>query len=428
MQLSKFRLQQHLSAQHYLGALSPDTSLSKTVQLVAEHFSTPVVQVNVLTAADQVTIAVIGGALGAKPRVDSLCTQVVSEGQVIFLSDIAAVPPQLAHIKAYLGVPLTGREGLVIGALCVLDTAPRDFGAEDVHYLQRVAEVVEDQLELMRRLGTVPYGPTGKAAELTSAVHEGQIVPYYQPIVDLATGEIRAVEALARWQHPTRGLLIPDAFIPLAEDSDIIIDLDLSVLRQAAIQLGRWRIRHPKLRLSVNLSARHFDHADCTSRLLESVEVVGTDAATVTLELTETARLAADPGDQDYLRSLRMLGFQVVLDDFGSGFASMEQILRLPIDGIKLNRTLTSAMGTRSGDVVVRHLIGLAGDLRLTTVVEGVEHSRQADQARRDGGTFGQGHLWSPAVPAAEMTTYLGRHRPLVGIVDPPSPLVEQRS
>ena len=370
------------------------------------------VQVNVLTADDQVTIAAIGGPLGVKPRIDSLCTHVVSEGRAQVLSELPLIPEQFGHIKAYLGVPLTGREGLVIGALCVLDTVPRDFGPQDVHYLEEVAQVVQDQLELRRRLGSVPYGPTGDAAEMASAVRNGQIVPFYQPIVDLATGEVNGVEALARWHHPTRGLLPPDAFIPLAEDSDIILDLDLAMLRQAAVQLGRWRVRHPGLRLSVNLSTRHFDHSDCVRRLLEGVEVVGTDPATVTLELTETAELASRSDDQNYLRSLRKLGFQIVLDDFGSGYASMEQIIRLPIDGIKLNRTLTSATGSRLGNAVIRHLLDLANDVGLSSVVEGIEHSAQAHQIRREGGTFGQGHLWSPALPAAGMTAFLSRHQP----------------
>ena len=370
------------------------------------------VQVNVLTAQDQVTIAAVGGPLGTTPRVDSLCTYVVAEGEVTFLADIPSLPAQLDYIKAYVGVPLTGREGLVIGAMCLIDTVPRDFGPDDVESLQGIATVVQDQLELMRRLGEVPHRTTGTAAELATAVRDGQILPYYQPIVDLATREVSAVEALARWQHPTRGLLAPEAFIPLAEDSDIIIDLDLSILRKAAVQLGRWRIRHSQLRLSANLSARHFDHSDCVSRLRDSVEVVGTDPATVTLELTETAALAARPGHQQYLLELRALGFHIVLDDFGSGFSSMEQVLQLPIDGIKIDRTLASAMGSPFGDAVMRHLVGLADDLGLSTVVEGIEHTGQAEQVRRDGGTFGQGHLWSAALSAAEMTSYLSRHRP----------------
>ena len=411
MQLSKLRLQQHLSALHYVGPSNADTSIVTTVRLIAEHFSVPMVQVNVLTAQDQVTIAAVGGPVRSQPREHTLCTDVVSDGRVKFLADIPDPPVQTDHIKAYLGVPLTGREGLVVGALCILDTREREFGSEDVESLQHAAEIVEDQLELMRRLGNAPTGSTRRAAELTTAVLEGEFVPYFQPIVDLATGEIRAVEALARWQHPTRGLLPPETFIPLAEDSDIIIDLDLAILRQAAVQLARWRIRHASLRLSVNLSARHFDHADCVERLLDAIGPTGADPSSITLELTETAALAANPEDQDYLRALRGLGFHVVLDDFGSGFASMEQVLRLPIDGIKLNRTLTSALGTRFGDAVVRHLVAMAGELRLYTVIEGIEHSRQAAQIRHIGGILGQGHLWSPAVPAGEIDAVLAGHR-----------------
>lgn len=428
MELSKFRLQQHLSAQHYVGASTSDTSIVTTVNLIAQHFSVPIVQVNVLTADDQVTIAATGGQTGVRPRHLSLCSQVVNDGKIKHLADISPVPAPAAHIKAYVGVPLTGREGLVIGALCLLDTVPRNFGPEEVENLQDVAEVVQDQLELMRRLRAASNGTTGAAAELSTAVHAGQIVPFYQPIVDLATGEVLAVEALARWRHPTSGLLAPDEFIPLAEDSDIIVDLDLSVLRQAAVQLGRWRIRHPKLRVSVNLSARHFDHPDCIDRLRDTVEVVGADPATVTLELTETAAWAADPGDQHSLQALRSLGFQLVLDDFGSGFASMEQVLLLPIDGIKLNRTLTGSLGTRSGDAVMRHLIALAADLELSAVVEGIELPQQAEQASRHGSTLGQGHLWSPPISASEMTTFLSGHRASpTGGLDPQSMLLAGR-
>src|SRR3982751_2520680 len=122
MELSKFRLQQHLSAQPYLGRACADTSIATTVTLIAAHFSAPMVQVNVLTARDQVTIAAVGGPVGVKPRAQTLCTHVVDDGRVKFLSDIPDLPAHAAHIRAYLGVPLTGREGLVVGALCILDT------------------------------------------------------------------------------------------------------------------------------------------------------------------------------------------------------------------------------------------------------------------------------------------------------------------
>ncbi len=407
MNVTKHRRQQHLSAQHYVGHPPADTSIDSSVRLVGRHFSIPMVQVNVLTDTEQVTIAAVGGPVGTRPRAGTLCTHVVREGRPRALADVQPLPSNLAHIKAYLGVPLTGREGLVIGALCVLDTVARDFGPDDVRDLQAAAAVVQDQLELMRRLGAVTHGSTTEAAELACAIRDGDIVPFFQPIVDMSTGDVTAVEALARWRHPVRGLVAPDEFIPLAEDSDIIIDLDLSILRQAAIQLGRWRTRRPALRLSVNLSTRHFDQPDFTRRLQQTMESAGADPAMVTLELTETAALTPRAAERHFLPALRRLGFRIVLDDFGSGFASIDQILRLPIDGIKLNGAVTASMGSRSGDAVVCHLNALAADLNLSTVMEGIESPHQIQQARRDGGTLGQGWVWAPAMSASDMTTYL---------------------
>ena len=411
MELVRFRRQQHLSAQHNLDKPTQDTSIDSAVQLIAQRFRVPMVQVNILDADHQVTIAAVGAPLNAILRADSLCTHVVSDGRVKSLADINPIPIGAAHIKAYLGVPLSGREGLVIGTLCLLDTVSRRFSPQDLQDLRSAAGVIQDQLELIRRLTPVNHANLTEAAALITAIDQGQIIPHYQPIVDLHTGQIRAVEALARWQHPARGLLPPDAFIPVAEDSEIIIDLDLAVLKQAATQLGRWRIRHPALWMNVNLSARHFDHPDCLQRLEHTVENAGVDPAAITFELTETAAMAAYPQDRDFLIGLRDLGFRVVLDDFGTGFASVEQVLRLPIDGIKINRTLTAAMHTHLGDTIVRHLIAMATDLHLTTVVEGIETPEQLSHALNCGAHYGQGHIWAPALTACDLTSHLAETR-----------------
>ena len=400
--------QQHLSAQHYLGGTTIQSALVNAVRLIARHFDVPMVQVNVLDADQQMTIAAVGTPLGTRARADSLCDHVLRRGRITTLAQIDERPASAAHVNAYIGVPLTGREGLVVGTLCLLDTVPRQFGEELLSDLHDAAAVVQSQLELMRRLRSAARASAVEAAEILAAVEIGQIVPFYQPIVDLETGSVRAVEALARWIHPDRGLVAPDQFIPLAEDSEIIIDLDLSVLRQSAVQVSRWRTRHPALRLNVNLSARHVDHPDCLRRLRETVESAGLEPKAVTFELTETAAVSAPPTDRDFLLSLRNSGFQVVLDDFGSGFASIDQVLRLPIDGIKLNRSLTAAMGTRLGDAVIRHLVALATDLELDTVVEGIETDEQRRRARQFGARLGQGHVWAAALPATDMTAHLG--------------------
>ena len=365
------------------------------------------VQVNVLDADHQITVAAVGTPLDRIPRANSLCTHVVSGGQMKTLDGISAIPATAAHIKAYVGVPLTGREGLVIGTLCLLDTVPRHFSPDALEDLNAAAAVIQDELELIRRLDQVNFASTAEAATLINAVHQDQVIPYYQTIIDLHTGEIQAVEALARWHHPEEGLLTPDVFVPLAEDSEIIIDLDLAILRHASHQLRQWQPHHPDLRLNVNLSARHFDHPDCISRLQSTVVEAGIEPGSVSFELTETAALPVHPHDRNFLRDLRETGFRVLLDDFGTGFASIDQVLRLPIDGIKLSRSLSAAMNTSTGNTVVRHLIALSHDLQLTAVIEGIENREGASWARGVRADAGQGYLWTRPLAADEMTTHM---------------------
>ena len=295
---------------------------------------------------------------------------------------------------------------MTIGALCLLDTVPRTFDDAQLRQLVLAATVVNDQLELLRRLEPTAAATLAEARALTEAVDDGQILPHYQPIVQLRDSGIVGVEALARWQHPVHGLLPPGAFIPLAEDTDIIIDLDLAILRQAATDLARWTRRHPELRLSVNLSARHFDHPDCIQRLTDTVLAAHSDPAWISFEVTETIALANHLDDRNFLLELRQAGFQVLLDDFGTGFSSLDQLLHLPIDGIKLDRTLTAALHTHAGQAITRALLTLADELHLHTVIEGIETPEQATAAQALCGRIGQGYLWAAALPAAAVEAH----------------------
>ena len=411
MNLATRRRQQHLSAQHYLGLPMGGSALQRTVALIAGTFRVPVVQVNVLDAEKQVTVAAFGAGRDTIDRSESLCQHVVTRGRLTTLADINPVPAGATSVRTFVGAPLVGREGLVIGSLCLVDYVEHQFTATHLADLKAAATIVQDQLDLLRRLAPHRRNSAVTAGGLTTAVDQGQIVPHFQPIVDLRTDRISGVEALARWHHPDHGLIAPDQFIPLAEDSDIIVDLDLSVLRQAATQLTRWRTRFPRLRLNANLSARHFEHPGWVDRLSATVAETGCETSAITLELTETVALAADPDQRKALNVLRQAGFQVVLDDFGSGFSSVLQIVHLPIDGLKIDRTLTAAMQTRPGEAVVRHLIALATELELTTTVEGIETSADILRARRAGADLGQGHIWAPALSAADLTTLLAEGR-----------------
>jgi len=235
---------------------------------------------------------------------------------------------------------------------------------------------------------------------------------------------VTGFEALARWEHPDRGLLAPGEFIPLAEDTDIILELDRLVIGQAFQDVAPWLDSYPDLGVSVNLSSRHFERRDGVEYIRVLADAAAIKPSSVTLEVTETVILAADPGDRSQVIELRDAGFRIVLDDFGTGFSSFEHVLRLPIDGLKLDRAVTRQLGTRAGDAVTRSLVGLARDLELALVIEGVETRVETDIAQRLGCGRAQGYLWSVPVPASEVPGILGAnhwHPELSAVVPGPA-------
>lgn len=401
------------SAEHYLQARPHASSLETTVMIAARILGFPVAMVNLLDERSQHTVSAFGcGAAAAAPREDTLCDTVVRTGRPLATDNaanvaaLAQLPPVLnGEVGAYLGVPLTGRESLVIGALCVIDPRPRPIDPDQIARLQEFATIVQDQLELMRRLHAQRLDTGVATAELAEAIAAGQIVPWYQPVIDLATGDLVGFEALARWEHPTAGTLDPNDFVPFAEDSELIIELDHTVMRQALTDFAQWTTTYiPPLRMGVNMSTSHFDRPDWIGPLRSMLAETGVPGASVDLEVTETARLADQHADGAFVRTLQELGFKVWMDDFGTGWSSLEYLLRLPIDGIKIDRVMAVALGTPIGDAITKAVAGLAADLRLDTTIEGIATTEQAARAHRLGCRTAQGYLWSKAVPASTVT------------------------
>jgi len=399
---------QHLSAGHYVKVVTAGSALHESVTLIAENFGFPTVVVNVVDADTRHTIAAVGAPLGTAPRASTLCDHTVRDGVPVVHSELAAPPASSPHIRAYVGVPLTGREGIVVGTLCLLDTRPRHFSAEQMMQLVAIAAVVEDQLEMLRRRGPHPAGSIADVTELTAAVDAGQIVPYYQPIVNLRTGQITGVEALARWHHSVRGVLAPATFVPLAEDTEIIIDLDLAILSQAAVDFVGWQRQYPRLRLNANLSSRHFQYPDGVDRITDVVTAAGLAPEVVNVEVTETVEIATQSDDAyGFVDTLRARGFRIVLDDFGTGYSALAHLLHLPVDGLKTDHAFTAALGTPVADALIRGFVGFAAELDLTLVIEGVETLRQAVRAHQLGVSVAQGYLWAPPLPAAQLAELL---------------------
>jgi EAL domain-containing protein (putative c-di-GMP-specific phosphodiesterase class I) len=404
------------SAQHYLidGPLAG--RLETLLSLASQAVDFPIVRVNIVDEDTQHTIRLFGaGDPTAVARSDAFCDTVVRTGRPVLVED-ASTDPRFAdfpavlggHVGSYLGVPLIGRESMVIGSICVIDPKRRVISPDQMTRLIEFGKVVEDQLDLIRRLQEQRLEGDVATAEVARAVRGGEIVPWYQPVVDLATGETRGFEALARWEHPVRGVDDPRRFVPVAEDSDLIIELDLAVIRRAATDLRRWQLTNPSLRVSVNLSANHLDNPGSANILNQIVTDAGIAPRSIDFELTETTRI--DVGDAKIPRAvheLRRLGFQVWLDDFGTGWSSLDQLLWLPVDGIKIDRAVAVALGTPVGDALTLAVTGLAAALGLRTTIEGIESQTNANLARKLGCDYGQGYLWDRPKPAAAINQTL---------------------
>jgi EAL domain-containing protein (putative c-di-GMP-specific phosphodiesterase class I) len=242
---------------------------------------------------------------------------------------------------------------------------------------------------------------------IAQAITADEIVPWYQPIVDLSTGAVVGVEALARWVRPGHAVEPTAAFIDVAERSDLIIEVDRAVMQQAFADLAAWSTAWPHLRLSLNLSGRQLDRDDWLDALQEAAATAGVAPARISLELTETLRPARLDKGIDLLRSARAAGFEVWLDDFGTGWASLYDLVHLPASGLKVDKCFSDDLGQPAVDAIVRAMAGAADELGLHLIIEGIATPEQARHARALGCHYAQGFLWSPAVPATDLPALL---------------------
>ena len=230
--------------------------------------------------------------------------------------------------------------------------------------------------------------------ELRQAIERGELTLYYQPEVDLETGEICAVEALLRWQHPRRGLLTAGAFIETAEESGLVVEIGDTVLRQAINQLSQWKEEHPQLEMWINVSPAQLMSRDLATQIQQLVDEFDVAADRICLEVTEHVVLGDIDATTGVLRRLRRMGVKLALDDFGTGYSSMKQLKQLPIDTLKIDRTFVSGLGVSDHDsAIVDAAITLASAFGLGTVAEGVETQQQITELRKRGCNHAQGFL-----------------------------------
>ena len=246
--------------------------------------------------------------------------------------------------------------------------------------------------------------------ELASAIEQGQIEVHFQPIIDLSSGRVDGVEALARWHHPERGILPPGEFIGLAEETGLIVGLGLSVLSRAADQARRWEIemgsRAPKVH--VNISARQLSDTDLPDLVAGVISHSLIDADRLCLEVTESVLMDDAERSEEALIQLKGLGVEIAIDDFGTGYSSLAYLRRFPVDVLKVDRSFVDGLGPDpDATAIVSAIVSLAHSLGLECVAEGVETLEQLAGLRKLGCRQAQGFYFARPHPAPEVNRYL---------------------
>ncbi|HET7486901.1 MAG TPA: EAL domain-containing protein [Acidimicrobiales bacterium] len=259
---------------------------------------------------------------------------------------------------------------------------------------------------------------TEAAAKLEShsalhrALERREFRVHYQPIVDLRTGQVETVEALVRWAHPERGMVSPGEFIPVAEESGLIVPLGAWVLEEAARHHKGWRGEHPTLGLGVNISARQLRHPDLVPSLRDTLARTGTPPSSLIVELTESVLMEDMDAHRHALTALRDLGVRLAIDDFGTGYSSLTYLRRFPVDTVKIDQTFVQGLASDPADrAIVESVVDLAHALGMRVVAEGVESRTQVDLLRRLGCDQAQGHWFDAAQPADAVGRILSRPR-----------------
>ena len=248
-------------------------------------------------------------------------------------------------------------------------------------------------------------------SELRTAIDESQFTLHYQPTIDLHTGRLTGVEALVRWQHPRRGLVPPMEFIPLAEESGLIVPLGQWTIKEACRQVRIWQQEIPAgepIALNVNLSARQLRHPNIVRDVADALDDTGLLPSRLVLEITESVLMVDSEATLNRLFQLKSLGVRLAIDDFGTGYSSFAYLRRFPVDILKIDKSFVDGVATEpTSSALVDAMIRIGKTLRLETVAEGVERIEQADRLRTLNCDIGQGYLFSRPLPSDAITGLL---------------------
>jgi diguanylate cyclase (GGDEF)-like protein/PAS domain S-box-containing protein len=367
----------------------------KILQSVAERFTASLRENDTVgrLGGDEFVVLADGLSLAAGP-------ELVAER----IQDVLREP---FRIDGYEGAPLmlSASVGIAVGDREVAQDLLRD------------ADIALYRAKALGKNRCASFEPAMQSAvldrlELTMDLHaalaHGEFFVLYQPILELESNSICGVEALLRWRHPSRGVVLPEEFMPLLEDSGLILDVGRVVLQEACRQAAEWNRRGHALTMALNVSMRQLETDDFVDDVREAMREHQIDPRSLIIEVTETALMRDSEATVRRLRALKDLGVSVAIDDFGTGYSSLAYLQQFPVDALKIDRSFVAAMGTSSEATALIHtLIELGRALGLETLAEGIEDQLQLEALRHERCERGQGFLFSSAVAPEEIDTLL---------------------
>ena len=306
---------------------------------------------------------------------------------------------------------------LFVSASIGASTAPEDGDLADT--LMRQTEIAMYQAKSRGRSRLQHWQPSMQGAfdgriqmeaDLRRALANDEFVLFYQPQIDAQSGKINGFEALIRWWHPEHGLLAPGAFIPLAEETGVIIPMGEWILRQAAAQQAEWRNSGlPPVRVAVNISSRQMETADFVGSVVRALESHQLEPSAIELEITESMLMRDLESNAAKLAQLVETGVQIAVDDFGTGYSSLKYLSRFPIHAIKIDRAFVQDLDRDGNPAIINAIVGMGQGLGLNIIAEGVENTRQLDKLRQLKCNEMQGYLFGAPMSAVEATRLLAQ-------------------